>query len=963
MNSTGMAWGRWARRVGVGTAAAFVSMAAAIAPADAPGMRHSTAARAEAAAAAVNAAAASSNSLKPFFTATGAIYASVDGGASNAASHLIDVDKRRAGSVVRKAFVLVASTGDRGYAPGDSDLLIAGSAVDVDEATLTASSINSFNVLADVTAIVKPLVDAAQPGRLQLQVSEIQPTLIDGEVLVVVFDDAAEAQGSVLLFFGAQSTSGDAFNILLAESLAQADDGQQLRFSLGIAFGFQSLDVTSQFSQIDINGVRLSSAAGGQDDGADFDGQLITVGGLDDLPDNPADPLATPELCAEPPRCDDELYDLKAVLAEGTTNIRVDTLNPSDDDNIFFAAIEAIGVAALVGEGVLVSPADTTLNTGEPHTIVASVQNDDGQALADKSVVFTVTSGPNQGKTETAISDAAGAARFSYTSATAGTDLVVASIVDSDGAAQTSNDAIVNWQELPATVSLAADTFRVAENAGTAQITLLRSGGTSSAVSVEISSNDISASAGADYQVLSQVVEFAPGETSKTVELVVLDDTIDEADETLGLILRNQAVSAQLQSQPPAKAKRAAAKPSPQAVAQAVAEPSTATLTIVDDDAPTSIAFTLAQSAASEGGEPLSVGVLLSGASSQTVCAALSIGGSARGGEDFDALPERICFEPGSSSQALSIALIDDAIDEGEESIVLTLSAPESATLGAQTTHTVLIAPSDTVVVVPPPVNPPVAPPVTPPVAPPVAPPVSLPAVEVTKTSGGGALNPALLLVLAPLAALRRRRRIAVALLALCSAPTGAAAPGDWYAGAQIGAGESAFGGDDLARHLQARGHAVSADIDRHDRIASLYIGRRVDAHASLEVGLLDFGQYRASVAGNADPEQLKRDLMKTFPVGGYGVSASLRYELPLIAGRLLLMPRFGGFVWAGDNDIEFADGSRDDDKRHGVGVKLDAALVYRFTPRFNLGIGGGLLRPSSDGVIRQAFAQLEVGF
>jgi hypothetical protein len=104
--------------------------------------------------------------------------------------------------------------------------------------------------------------------------------------------------------------------------------------SLGIGFGFQTSNVANQVSRVDVNGVRLTSSAGGQDDGAPANGALLTVGGLDDTNANPP-PFASPAGVGF--RIDDELYDLKPFTATGDVLITVHSDNPSNDDNIFFA--------------------------------------------------------------------------------------------------------------------------------------------------------------------------------------------------------------------------------------------------------------------------------------------------------------------------------------------------------------------------------------------------------------------------------------------------------------------------------------------------------------------------------------------------------------------------------------------------------------------------------------------------
>ena len=116
----------------------------------------------------------------------------------------------------------------------------------------------------------------------------------------------------------------------------------------------------------------------------------------------------------------------------------------------------------------------------------------------------------------------------------------------------------------PPSVRFAAGAVSVKESAGTATVTVTRSGSTDGVSNVTVSTTTIgTATDGSDYTALSaQPVQFAAGETSKTVAVPILDDGTVEDSETIGVSL-------------------ALAPASPGA---SLATPNAATITVIDDD-------------------------------------------------------------------------------------------------------------------------------------------------------------------------------------------------------------------------------------------------------------------------------------------------------------------------------------------------------------------------------------------
>ncbi len=377
--------------------------------------------------------------LEVQITESGKISLSADGAGSNAVDGItIQVNKPNAAATVRSAFFACASLGGRVINDGDVSL-------DGNPITWAASVQNNAggdltfftNVFANVTAIVKPRVDAAVPGLVDFTQTEVNTDGIDGCALHVVFDDPSQTtDNTVFILFGGQNTDGDNFAVTLAQPLSGSDRAEM---GLGISF---SLQPSAMFSQIDVNAVRLTTSAGGQDDGADPNGALLTVGGIDDSTANPADPNAPP---AGDPRIDDELYDLRPFVGPSDTDIFVQTLNPTDDDNIFAGHI-FVTKPAIVGEGIVLTQSSSISPVGTPHTVTALVVNDLGQAVSGRVVDFQVISGPNAGTSNSGTTNANGEASFTYTgTSSAGTDVIVARFIDSTGNRQTSNKLQKTW--------------------------------------------------------------------------------------------------------------------------------------------------------------------------------------------------------------------------------------------------------------------------------------------------------------------------------------------------------------------------------------------------------------------------------------------------------------------------------------------------------------------------------------
>lgn len=384
-------------------------------------------------------------SLDPTVTLSGFISTSIDGCATLSTLCTTSVEKP-AGATVRAAYLAAATVPGRQLADGSMSL--EGTVLEWDQVVANTSFGFGYpyNYWADVTDIVKPVVDAAAAGIVDVTVGETESSITDGSLLVVVFDDPnATSVQTVVLLFGAQAITGDTFSIGLADPFDDAT--QDVLMSLGISFSYQL--GTQQDSRIDVNGVRMSSAAGGQDecqDSATFscgNGGLFTVGGLGDSDDTPADPNQR----GNSVRNDDEYYRLDDFLTDGATGITVSTLNESNDDNILFAAFVIKGTAAVVGEGITLGPTDSTNPVGTDHTVTAKVQDNSGAPRENVDVDFEIISGPNTGLTGSATTNASGEADFTWSSATAGLDVVVARFTDSQQVLKTSNEARKRWVE------------------------------------------------------------------------------------------------------------------------------------------------------------------------------------------------------------------------------------------------------------------------------------------------------------------------------------------------------------------------------------------------------------------------------------------------------------------------------------------------------------------------------------
>ena len=145
------------------------------------------------------------------------------------------------------------------------------------------------------------------------------------------------------------------------------------------------------------------------------------------------------------------------------------------------------------------------------------------------------------------------------------------------GAQSTATLTIVN-DDLPGTIAFDQEAYSVGEASGAATIVLRRTGGVASGVTAMVSTSGGSATPGVHYTPLvNKLVTFAAGADTATITVPIVTDTLATGDRTVGLQITGVSPGATL------------------------GNPGTATLTIVDDDAPGSVQFGAASYDVTEG--------------------------------------------------------------------------------------------------------------------------------------------------------------------------------------------------------------------------------------------------------------------------------------------------------------------------------------------------------------------------
>ena len=223
------------------------------------------------------------------------------------------------------------------------------------------------------------------------------------------------------------------------------------------------------------------------------------------------------------------------------------------------------------------------------------------------------------------------------------------------------------------TVRFAAATFSVPE-AGTATITVTRSGLLADGATVHYTTTNGTALGGTHYTPASGTLTFNAGEASRTFTVATSDNPLVNPDRTVNLTLG-----------------------SPNGLLLGV--PSTAVLTIANNDEGGVLAFAASNVQIAENGGAATIEVVRSGANlagGVTVRFATT-NGTAIAGSAYTATSGTLTFPAGATSATFTVPILDNTVFGGDRTFQVTLSSPGGgATLATPATASVTIQENDT---------------------------------------------------------------------------------------------------------------------------------------------------------------------------------------------------------------------------------------------------------------------------
>ena len=206
-----------------------------------------------------------------------------------------------------------------------------------------------------------------------------------------------------------------------------------------------------------------------------------------------------------------------------------------------------------------------------------------------------------------------------------------------------------------------ADAGRVAEDAPAATFTVRLDRASLAPVHIDYVTGDGGAIADADYSATSGHLTFEPGQTSRTIEVPIANDALDEDDEESLFLVLSRIVGGRPVD-------------------------TSATAIIADDDASPSLSVTGPVVTESDSTGVATVTVALSAPSGRSVSVAYrTSAGSAVPGRDYEERSGTLVFEPGASEATFTVPITGDRRHERDEVFFVGISDAVNATISVAT--------------------------------------------------------------------------------------------------------------------------------------------------------------------------------------------------------------------------------------------------------------------------------------
>src|SRR5437773_7077028 len=207
------------------------------------------------------------------------------------------------------------------------------------------------------------------------------------------------------------------------------------------------------------------------------------------------------------------------------------------------------------------------------------------------------------------------------------------------------------------TVAFTTNAVTVSETNGPVTLAVVRSGATNTAVAVDFTTINVTATAGSDYTPTNGTLSFAAGETTNLISIKITDNATQESTETFQVRLSN-ARNTRLGT-------------------------GTNVITITDDEA-SAVGFTVSSMSVAENTNRVTLTVVRTGVTHTAVSVnfATAPNGTATAASDYRATNGVLAFAPGVSTNTFTVSIFNDLLPENNETVNVRLSSPTNCSLG-----------------------------------------------------------------------------------------------------------------------------------------------------------------------------------------------------------------------------------------------------------------------------------------